>query len=167
MLKLYAAICAQARCLLVCAPFELAPDIRAILDKPPSGALHFLLVDKTGSLGSKQEVQVVQSEADTEVSVATTLNSPLHDYQNRILEGQESYHHAGVHIHAKIIAADPFGADPIIVTGSANYSTNSTVNNDSNSLITWDQAGGGHLRDGVHAHVRALPVPGPGGPASG
>jgi len=63
------------------------------------------------------------------------LNSPLHDYQNRILEGKESFHHAGVHIHAKIIAADPFGPDPIIVTGSANYSVNSTTNNDSNSLV--------------------------------
>ena len=40
-----------------------------------------------------------------------------------------------MHIHSKIIAADPFSSDPIFVTGSANFSNNSTVVNDSNSLI--------------------------------
>lgn len=39
------------------------------------------------------------------------------------------------HIHAKLIAADPFGSNPIIVMGSANFSRNSTSVNDSNSLI--------------------------------
>src|SRR5262249_39737094 len=33
------------------------------------------------------------------------------------------------------ILADPFGDDPILVTGSANYSNNSTIHNDSNSLL--------------------------------
>lgn len=135
MLDLYGAVCANARCLLVCAPFELATQIRDTFTKHAPDALHFLLVDKTDSLGSSQEVSVIRGEADTEVSVAMTLSSPLHDYQNRLLEGQESFHHAGVHIHAKIIAADPFGPDAIVVTGSANYSVNSTTSNDSNSLI--------------------------------
>ncbi len=135
MLDLYGAICANARCLLVCAPFELAAQIRSAFSKHAPDALHFLLVDKTGSLGSAQEVEVIRGEANTEVSVATTLSSPLHDYQNRLLEGKESFHHAGVHIHAKVIAADPFGPDPVVVTGSANYSVNSTTDNDSNSLV--------------------------------
>jgi phosphatidylserine/phosphatidylglycerophosphate/cardiolipin synthase-like enzyme len=38
-------------------------------------------------------------------------------------------------VHSKIIAADPFGTDPILVTGSANFSENSTTKNDSNSLL--------------------------------
>ena len=49
------------------------------------------------------------------------LKSALHDFQGRLLEDEESFHHAGVHIHSKIIAVDPFGSDPILVTGSANY----------------------------------------------
>jgi phosphatidylserine/phosphatidylglycerophosphate/cardiolipin synthase-like enzyme len=48
---------------------------------------------------------------------------------------KESFQHPGIHIHAKIIAADPFGPDPIIITGSANYSAGSTLTNDSNSLV--------------------------------
>ena len=48
---------------------------------------------------------------------------------------KESFHHPGIHIHSKIIAADPFGPEPIVISGSANYSQNSTLNNDSNSLV--------------------------------
>jgi phosphatidylserine/phosphatidylglycerophosphate/cardiolipin synthase-like enzyme len=136
MLDLYASICSQAKSLLVCAPFELAPQIRDTFEKTiPPDIVHFILADKTGSLGPSQEVRVIEGDIANEVSVATTLSSPIHDFQNKLLEGNESYHHAGVHIHAKIIAADPLGPDPIIVIGSANYSSNSTLHNDSNSLI--------------------------------
>jgi phosphatidylserine/phosphatidylglycerophosphate/cardiolipin synthase-like enzyme len=136
MLALYASICDQAQTLMVCAPFKLAPEILTSLKNVYPGKLRFLLLDKTGALGSAQEVKVITDDAtNNEVSVATTLSNPLHDFQNKLLEGKESYHHAGVHIHAKIIMADAFGPDPIIVMGSANYSNNSTLNNDSNSII--------------------------------
>jgi phosphatidylserine/phosphatidylglycerophosphate/cardiolipin synthase-like enzyme len=52
-----------------------------------------------------------------------------------VLEGKESFHHAGIHIHSKIILVDPLGSDPILVTGSANFSHDSTAVNDSNSLV--------------------------------
>jgi hypothetical protein len=135
MLDLYAAICHKARHLLVSAPFELAQPILDTFQNVPAGTLHFLLVDKTGSLGNAQEVSVIEGKLGNEVSVATTLNSPLHNFQNHLLEGKESFHHAGIHIHSKIIACDPLSDDPIIVTGSANFSTNSTHDNDENSLI--------------------------------
>jgi phosphatidylserine/phosphatidylglycerophosphate/cardiolipin synthase-like enzyme len=135
MLDLYTSICTQAQCLMVCAPFKLAPEILSSFEKVTKGKLNFLLVDKTGSLGSAQEVRVIAGDTGNEVSVATTLSNPLHDFQNKLLEGKESYHHAGVHIHSKIIAADPLGPDPIIIFGSANFSNDSTLTNDSNSLI--------------------------------
>jgi phosphatidylserine/phosphatidylglycerophosphate/cardiolipin synthase-like enzyme len=135
MLDLYASICDQADSLMVSAPFKLSPEILTSLKTVSAGRLRYLLIDKTGSLGSKQELDVISGDSGNEVSVATTLSSPLHDFQNKLLEGQESYHHAGVHIHSKLIAADPLGPDPVIVFGSANFSDNSTLNNDSNSLI--------------------------------
>ena len=97
--------------------------------------MNFLLIDKEGSLGKPQESRVIAGDTGNEVSVATTLSNPLHDFQDKLLEGKESYHHAGVHIHSKIIAVDPLGPDPIIIFGSANFSNNSTLNNDSNSVI--------------------------------
>ena len=48
-----------------------------------------------------------------------------------------------------IIAADPFGLDPILVTGSANFSNNSTQVNDSNSLVIRGDTAVRNVRDGV------------------
>ncbi|HEY0557161.1 MAG TPA: phospholipase D-like domain-containing protein [Thermoanaerobaculia bacterium] len=135
MIHLYAKICSDATTLMVCAPFELHQEIRKSFLARPQGALHFLLLDQKKSLGSDEEVQVQQGDPRNTISVATTLSSALHDFQGKLLEGKESFLHAGIHIHSKIILADPFGSDPILVTGSANYSTNSTTSNDSNTLL--------------------------------
>ena len=84
---------------------------------------------------SDSEVNIIEGDPNDSIAVATTISSPLHDFQGALLEGKESFHHAGIHIHSKIIMVDPFGSDPIIVTGSANFSNNSTEVNDSNSMI--------------------------------
>jgi phosphatidylserine/phosphatidylglycerophosphate/cardiolipin synthase-like enzyme len=135
MLDLYAKICSEAKCLFVCAPFELHEKIRTAFLNRPDGTIHFLLLDTQKALGKAEEVKVQQNDPNNEIAAATTLASPLHDFQGKLLEGKESFHHAGIHIHAKIIASDPFSTDPIVVTGSANYSTNSTTTNDSNTLV--------------------------------
>ena len=135
MIDLYASIASNAKCLMVCAPFELHEKLKKALVKRPKGTLHYLLLDKEKSLGKPEEVQVAEGDPSNTIAVATTLPSPLHDFQGKLLEGKESFLHAGIHIHSKIILADPFGSDPILATGSANYSKNSTVNNDSNTLV--------------------------------
>ncbi len=135
MLHLYASLCENAKSLFVSAPFALSPVILKALTKKDDQALRFMLLDKMGSLGEGEEVNVIQGDPTNAIAVATTLSSPLHDFQKKLLEGKESFHHAGIHIHSKIFAIDPFGSDPIIVTGSANFSNNSTVVNDSNTLI--------------------------------
>ena len=135
MIELYAAICAEAKVLLVSAPFALHEKIRDVLRVAPKDALRFMMADKQGSFGKKGEMEIMQRDAGNRATVATILDSPLNDFQGRLLEHTESFHHAGVHVHSKIIAADPFSSDPILVTGSANFSDNSTRTNDSNSLI--------------------------------
>jgi phosphatidylserine/phosphatidylglycerophosphate/cardiolipin synthase-like enzyme len=135
MLTLYAGICRDATCLMVTAPFELYKDILDALLKRPAGTVHYLLIDKSSALGAPEEVKVQEGDPRNTIAVATTLKSPLHDFQGKLLENPESFLHQGIHIHSKIILADPFGSDPILVTGSANYSNNSTTTNDENSLI--------------------------------
>jgi phosphatidylserine/phosphatidylglycerophosphate/cardiolipin synthase-like enzyme len=135
MIELYADICRTGKVVLVSAPFALHPLITATFDKRAPGTLRFLMADKEGSFGKKGMVSLLENDRGNEVSVATTLKHALHDYQGRMLEDKESFHHAGVHIHSKIIASDPFGEDPVLVTGSANFSNNSTKTNDENSLI--------------------------------
>ncbi|ESX49430.1 phospholipase D-like domain-containing protein [Mesorhizobium sp. C416B] len=135
MIKLYAEICQRAKVLLVSAPFALHPEIRKVLKQAAPGTLRFLMADKEGSFGTKGEIEIMEGDPGNAAAVATVLDTPLNDYQGRLLEHSEGFHHAGVHIHSKIIAADPFGIEPILVTGSANFSNNSTRINDSNSLI--------------------------------
>lgn len=135
MLELYAAICTRARCLFVSAPFALSPIIMKALATRQPDTLRFMLLDKSSSLGTGEEVHIVEGDPSNSLAVATTLPSPLHNFQKQLLAGKEGFHHAGIHIHSKVILADPFGSDPILVTGSANFSHNSTQVNDSNSLI--------------------------------
>jgi hypothetical protein len=111
MIDLYAEICKAAQMVMVSAPFVLHPSILATFKKTPTGTLRFLLADKGSSLGKKGQVQAI--EHGNSVAVATTLGTELHDFQGRLLEHEESFHHSGVHIHSKIIAMDPLGPDPI------------------------------------------------------
>lgn len=133
MIELYAKLCDGGKMVMVCAPFVLHPDIMKTFKDVPADTLRFLMADKDTSLGGKAEVQLL--EHGNEVSVATKLDTELHDFQGHLLEGSESFHHGGIHIHSKIIMVDPLGSDPVLVTGSANYSNNSTLHNDENSLI--------------------------------
>jgi phosphatidylserine/phosphatidylglycerophosphate/cardiolipin synthase-like enzyme len=135
MLHLYASVCQKAQCLFVSAPFALSPIVLAALTNRQPGTAQFMLLDKQGSLGKGEQVQLIQNDPATSIAVATTLSSPLHDFQNQLLAEREGFHHAGIHIHSKIILADPFGSEPVLVTGSANFSNNSTEVNDSNSLV--------------------------------
>lgn len=137
MLDLYAEICRSARVLFVSAPFLLHEKIRAVLASPPEGALHFVMLDKPSSFAKDGEIELINRRIDPQLmaAVATRLDKALHDFQNHTLMKAESFHHNGVHIHSKIILADPFGPDPILVTGSANFSEGSTIENDENSLI--------------------------------
>jgi phosphatidylserine/phosphatidylglycerophosphate/cardiolipin synthase-like enzyme len=135
MIDLYAELCRTGKVVMVSAPFVLHPKILATFKKTPADTLRFLMADKGSALGKADAVKLLEHDASNQVAVATTLKSELHDFQGRLLAHEESFHHSGVHIHSKIIAIDPFGLDPILVTGSANFSNNSTRTNDENSLI--------------------------------
>src|SRR5581483_6554742 len=134
MLHVYSQICSKARCVLVCAPFALSPVIlKAFASGDAAAVSRFFLLDKESNLG--QEIRVIENDFANEIGVAVTLNSPLHDFQGGLLEGKESFRHAGIHIHSKLIIGDPFGSSPTVVMGSANFSHNSTEVNDSNSIV--------------------------------
>ncbi len=135
MIELYADICKRAKLLFVSAPFLLHQDIIKVLEGPSNGALRYVMGDKEGSFGKKGAIGIMNGDPGRVGIAATVLKSKLNDFQGDLLEDKESYHHAGVHIHSKIILADPFSDDPILVGGSANFSNGSTTINDSNSLI--------------------------------
>ena len=115
---------------LVCftAPFQMHDDLENALATANSQV--FGLLNTDGVIG-----KALHSAPNTGIAVASAISkaSVLEAWQGSLL--QESMHHSGVFIHTKILLIDPLSDQPIVITGSANFSTNSSKNNDENQLF--------------------------------
>lgn len=115
---------------LICftAPFALHDALEA--------ALVAAKVPVLGLLNTKVVVQqAVHDAPNVRLAWAGALDekSVLEAWQGQLLA--ESMHHRGVYIHSKFMLIDPLSDAPLVVTGSANFSTNSSTNNDENQLF--------------------------------
>jgi len=123
---------------MVCftAPFALHDDIENALIAAPAQV--FGLLNKHGVVGNA----LIRSP-NTLLAAAAALSdsSILEAWQKKMLEQlqAESLHHSGVFIHTKIILIDPLSDNPVVVTGSANFSNNSSRNNDENQLFIFGE----------------------------
>jgi phosphatidylserine/phosphatidylglycerophosphate/cardiolipin synthase-like enzyme len=63
------------------------------------------------------------------------LKEPLHQWSRETSAGRLGLNKHVSFIHSKFLLMDPLGADPIVVTGSANFSKASTNSNDENMLL--------------------------------
>jgi phosphatidylserine/phosphatidylglycerophosphate/cardiolipin synthase-like enzyme len=93
------------------------PIIRnVLLDKPPSGT-------------SKP---IPMTDPDVRVATGAAFTTPLAQWAAEKLTGFNGH---VPYIHTKIILIDPLTARPTVLTGSANYSDNSTDTNEENTVI--------------------------------
>jgi phosphatidylserine/phosphatidylglycerophosphate/cardiolipin synthase-like enzyme len=60
--------------------------------------------------------------------VPANIKDQFHDWPAEVLG-------AGVHIHSKVIVLDPFGANPVVMTGSHNLGFKASSKNDDNLMI--------------------------------
>ena len=115
---------------MVCftAPFALHDDLEQALAKAPAQV--FGLLNKDSVVGKE-----LHQAPNTQLAAAGAMNdkSTLEAWQGKLQA--ESMHHSGVFIHTKIILVDPLSDHPIVITGSANFSNNSSKNNDENQLF--------------------------------
>lgn len=120
---------------MVCftAPFALHDDLESALVQAPAQV--FGLLNKDGVVGKD-----LHEAPNTLLAAAGAINerSILEVWQKK-LQG-ESLHHSGVFIHTKIIIIDPFSDTPIVISGSANFSNNSSKNNDENQLFIFGES---------------------------
>jgi phosphatidylserine/phosphatidylglycerophosphate/cardiolipin synthase-like enzyme len=63
------------------------------------------------------------------------IRDPLYRWTRETNAGALGLNQHVSYIHSKFLLHDPLGADPIVVTGSANFSENSTNDNDENMLL--------------------------------
>jgi phosphatidylserine/phosphatidylglycerophosphate/cardiolipin synthase-like enzyme len=79
--------------------------------------------------GAKQPAQRLRYDA----MVPKNIKDTFHDWETEILG-------SGVHIHSKVIVLDPFGANPVVMTGSHNLGYKASHANDDNLMIVQGNA---------------------------
>jgi phosphatidylserine/phosphatidylglycerophosphate/cardiolipin synthase-like enzyme len=125
---------------LACITFAFTvPDVfkAALQDNTSSGPLLFMLLEKEDRPGRNSTKPFIRLDADNNVYQAsgselrTMLGQWVVETDTRTL----GLNRHVAFIHCKFLLHDPLGADPIVVTGSANFSKASTNDNDENMVI--------------------------------
>ena len=109
------------------AAFGVNPLLAAVLSQDKDFP-RFLLLEKRG-----ENYAVYGADPDVQISVGSRLGpDPLYQWAAEKLTG---FNVNVQFIHNKFLLVDPLGADPLVVTGSANFSEASTTENDENMLV--------------------------------
>ena len=116
----------------ITAAFGLHPDMAASLGKPADHLRYVLLeTDKRGA-------QIETTDFDVKIAVGSYLDYATVKQQKLVRWVKERITNLNTHVryaHTKFMIVDPLTDDPIVVTGSANFSKPSVRNNDENMLI--------------------------------
>jgi phosphatidylserine/phosphatidylglycerophosphate/cardiolipin synthase-like enzyme len=109
----------------------------ALLDNTDENHIVFLLLEKkdTPSKRSAKPFVVINARNNVYKAWGAFIRDPVYQWVRETNAGQLGLNHHVSYIHSKFLLMDPLGADPIVVTGSANFSEASTNDNDENMLV--------------------------------
>ncbi|MFT3862008.1 phospholipase D-like domain-containing protein [Micropruina sp.] len=129
----YAQLIGAGATSLVCATFAfgIAQEIQdAAAAGTPDGPLRFFLLETRGKA-------TVRLDATRNVYQAwgSELDHPLGQWVAETTTRALGLNQHVAYIHDKFLLCDPLGPDPVVVTGSANFSRASTLENDENMII--------------------------------
>lgn len=129
MLQTYADLIEAASEMVCCIyPFNIDKRFQSVFGKDQS-YLRYILLDSRKSYNKFKT-----NDRDVEVVAGSYIHSDFDQWAAEKSSG--SLIKSGVDfLHNKIILIDPLGETPIVISGSANYSENSTSKNDENTLI--------------------------------
>lgn len=96
--------------------------------------LRFLILDNAGSQQAmRDKTKVIIKDRENLVAIGSYIGSDnLHRWMRERLTGLNTHVR---YIHTKYMLIDALGNDPIVISGSANFSENSTLRNDENMLV--------------------------------
>jgi len=119
-------------CMII--PFNYDPVFKTVYDEDKD-YLRLLLFEKA------TEAKVAKSnDVDLKVTGGAILDEPLEQWVEEVTAATTAGSKNVLYVHNKFFIIDPLGDAPIVLTGSANFSVNSIVGNDENSvLIKGDQ----------------------------
>jgi len=139
VLGTYVRLVAQARrsaCITLA--FGINKDFKeALKSHGPASPITFLLLEKKDAPTAKNKDTFVAINAAQNVYKAwgSFLRDPLYQWTKETNAKILQLNHHVSYVHSKFLLMDPLGDDPIVVTGSANFSGPSTNANDENMLI--------------------------------
>lgn len=114
------------------AAFGLNKEFQSIFEEDKS-YLRYLLLDKPG-----KGLNLINRHHDNQIAIGNVLKSNNADswlnekWKTEKLTGLNTHVQ---YVHTKFMLIDPLSDDPLVITGSANFSNNSTKNNDENMLM--------------------------------
>jgi phosphatidylserine/phosphatidylglycerophosphate/cardiolipin synthase-like enzyme len=112
------------------AAFGINAKFDAVLEQE-KGYLRYLLLEKPGK--SVEGSLDYRANPDNRFAIGSLIqNDGLGRWVTERLTGLNKN---VKYIHTKYMLIDPLGDDPVVISGSANFSTASTKNNDENMLI--------------------------------
>jgi phosphatidylserine/phosphatidylglycerophosphate/cardiolipin synthase-like enzyme len=106
-------------------------------DNTAQSQLCFLLLEKEDAPRSDSTAPFITINASNNVYKAwgSFLDEPLYQWVKETNTFRMKINTHVAYIHSKFLLMDPLGEDPIVVTGSANFSDASTNSNDENMVI--------------------------------
>jgi phosphatidylserine/phosphatidylglycerophosphate/cardiolipin synthase-like enzyme len=108
-----------------------------LADNRQNSHIAFFLLEKEDKLNPRAKDPFVTLNAKNNVYEAwgSFLKEPLYQWTKETNAQLLKLNNHVSYIHSKFLLMDPLGKDPIVVTGSANFSTASTNDNDENMLV--------------------------------
>jgi phosphatidylserine/phosphatidylglycerophosphate/cardiolipin synthase-like enzyme len=118
--------------------FGINARFKALLqDNTAQNALIFLLLEKRDKPKPNDGSAFVRINSRQNVYQAwgSFLRNPVYQWARETNAGMLGLNKHVSYIHSKFMLIDPLGTDPIVITGSANFSDDSTDENDENMLL--------------------------------
>lgn len=113
--------------------YEKALEVRKAPKTQPY--LRYLLLESNGGLLYKKYRELVKS-AQNRIAWGDVLQAPdAGEEREQFIETLTGLNDHVEYLHTKYMLVDPLSNDPVVITGSANFSKPSTVDNDENTLI--------------------------------
>jgi phosphatidylserine/phosphatidylglycerophosphate/cardiolipin synthase-like enzyme len=139
MLKTYAALLDSAQdYAAITLAFGISDVFREILaDNTTKDQITFMLLEKKDmpKEGNDDEFTYLRAGNNVYQASGSYIKDPLYSWTKEINAAILKLNKHVLYIHSKFLLVDPLGANPIVITGSANFSEASTVENDENMLL--------------------------------
>jgi phosphatidylserine/phosphatidylglycerophosphate/cardiolipin synthase-like enzyme len=118
--------------------FGISEVFKTLLaDNTPASHIAFFLLEKEDKPNPRSKKAFVGLSAANNVYKAwgSFLREPLYQWTKETNAAKLGLNQHVSYVHSKFLLMDPLQGDPVVVTGSANFSTASTNDNDENMLV--------------------------------